>query len=129
MVQKVQIVHNTNQSDCLSLQSLSSDQHIYFSFSGTMLVKTNRIARIFSRKLMKAGRVRFLATEWQYIMIVCIILTEIMTCLLWVLAFDSPQIELQQDIGGKYRVITCSYTKGTQGLVMWGTFNFGKSVE
>ncbi|XP_022796516.1 metabotropic glutamate receptor 2-like [Stylophora pistillata] len=40
--------------------------------AGTLLTKTNRISRIFNRKLLKTGTPSFLSKKWQVLMVLCL---------------------------------------------------------
>ena len=44
--------------------------------AGTLLTKTNRISRIFNRKLMKTGAPSFLSKKWQLLMVICLAVVE-----------------------------------------------------
>lgn len=44
--------------------------------AGTLLTKTNRISRIFNRKLMKTGTPSFLSRKWQLLMVICLAVVE-----------------------------------------------------
>ena len=43
---------------------------------GTLLTKTNRISRIFNKKLIKTGTSSFLSKKWQLLMILCVCVLE-----------------------------------------------------
>ena len=91
-----------------------------------MLVKTNRIARIFSKSIMKR-RTRFLSTNWQYIMILCIVLVEEAICMVWYLALVPPHVESGLYIDNVARVLTCGYSGSSKGLTIWSSYNAGIS--
>lgn len=44
--------------------------------AGTLLTKTNRISRIFNRKLLKTGTPSFLSKKWQLLMVICLAVVE-----------------------------------------------------
>ena len=44
--------------------------------AGTLLTKTNRISRIFNRKLSKTGAPSFLSKKWQLLMVICLAVVE-----------------------------------------------------
>ena len=44
--------------------------------AGTLLTKTNRISRIFNRKLLKTGTPSFLSKKWQVLMVMCLAVLE-----------------------------------------------------
>lgn len=44
--------------------------------AGTLLTKTNRISRIFNRKLSKTGTPSFLSKKWQVLMVLCLAVVE-----------------------------------------------------
>ena len=44
--------------------------------AGTLLTKTNRISRIFNRKLWKTGTPSFLSKKWQLLMVICLAVVE-----------------------------------------------------
>ena len=44
--------------------------------AGTLLIKTNRISRIFNRKLLKTGTPSFLSKKWQLLMVICLAVVE-----------------------------------------------------
>ena len=44
--------------------------------AGTLLTKTNRISRIFNRKLLKTGTPSCLSKKWQLLMVICLAVVE-----------------------------------------------------
>ncbi|KAK3741896.1 hypothetical protein QZH41_005102 [Actinostola sp. cb2023] len=59
---------------------------------GTLLTKTNRISRIFNRKLNHAGAPACLSKKWQVLMVVCIALIEITICGIYTFSSDTGRI-------------------------------------
>ena len=69
------------QPSDITCQIIPFSSGLCFSLvAGTLLTKTNRISRIFDRKLMKTGTPSFLSRKWQLLMITCLCLVECLIC-------------------------------------------------
>ena len=62
-------------------------------------------------------------------MIACIVAVEILICLLWEFALQSPTVTRALQSDGAKRMMTCSYGENTFGLVIWSIYNAGKHVS
>ena len=93
---------------------------------GTLLIKTNRIARIFSRKLFKKNHLRFLSLRSQYIMISTIVLVEIVICLAWEFLLSTPYITYSYGLTRDSHTMTCVYGKKMHGLGLYTIYNVGE---
>eukprot|EP00794_Sanderia_malayensis_P015244 gene15244-16818_t len=91
---------------------------------GTMLMKTNRIARIFSKQIMRRNT-RFLSSQWQYFMVFIMVAVEEAICLIWILALNPPHVSSEFFIDQVSRVYTCSFSDSNKGLGIWSFYNAG----
>ena len=93
---------------------------------GTLLIKTNRIARIFSRKLFKKNHLRFLSLRSQYMMISPIVLAEIVICLVWEFLLSTPHIVYSYGLTRDAHTMTCVYGEKMLGLGLYTIYNVGE---
>ena len=93
---------------------------------GTLLIKTNRIARIFSRKLFKKNHLRFLSLRSQYMMISSIVLAEIVICLVWEFLLSTPHIVYSYGLTRDAHTMTCVYGEKMLGLGLYTIYNVGE---
>ena len=88
-------------------------------------MKTNRIARIFSKKLFKKKTMRCLSIGWQYFMIACIISFDMLLSVLWVFIIHSPSLIEDEPVNGR-RLMKCSLgNKKVAGWIFWAIYNTG----
>ena len=87
---------------------------------GSLLTKTNRIARIFSVKSMRTGKANFLSNKWQLVFVcVCIILENSMATI-WIIASPAKVTRVTH---GSHQVILECVTDSVVGFIVWSTLN------
>ena len=91
--------------------------------AGTLLTKTNRISRIFNRKLMKTGTPSFLSNKWQLLMILCLCLVECIICAVMVFFTKTGSTLTISD--SKREVIKHCIDLPETGLAVWWVYNAG----
>lgn len=89
-------------------------------------MKTNRIARIFSRKLFRKRQLKCLSVNSQYVMIFTIVMVEVTICIVMELALNTPSLKYVENLRNDTRFISCVYSERLLGIAMWCTYNAGR---
>ena len=89
---------------------------------GSLLTKTNRIARIFSLKFMCTGKAYFLGTGWQIGFVWVCVLAGNMVVAAWVV-LEPPQLATVVYKNGQV-ALEC-LAKSMTGFAVWITYNVG----
>lgn len=87
---------------------------------GSLLTKTNRIARIFSMKTMRTGKTYFLSNKWQLVFVLLCVMMENSTAAIWIII--SPQ-RVARVTHGQYQVTLECVGESIVGVTIWATFN------
>lgn len=87
---------------------------------GSLLAKTNRIARIFSIKTMRTGKTYFLSNKWQLVFVCLCVMIENSTAAIWIII--SPQ-RVARVTHGQYQVTLECVGESIVGVTIWATFN------
>ncbi|EDO46638.1 predicted protein, partial [Nematostella vectensis] len=93
---------------------------------GTILIKTNRISRIFNEKLLQTGRIACLGNEWQLLLMGGIVAVEIIVCLCWVRGSSTtPFPEARYSVTSQEATLTCNLSASKIGFSVWLIYNAG----
>lgn len=97
-----------------------------FSSTGTILVRTNRVSRIFNEKLLRTGSVSCLGNYWQLFILGCLLTTEIVLSVGWVFG-SSNQVsqEVIYSKSSKDASLVCNLSGSQIGSSLWLIFNAG----
>lgn len=87
---------------------------------GSLLTKTNRIARIFSMKTMRTGKTYFLSNKWQLVFVWLCVMMENSIAAIWIII--SPQ-KVVRVTHGQYEVTQECAGESLVGVTIWATFN------
>ena len=87
---------------------------------GSLLTKTNRIARIFSLKTMRTGKAYFLGNKWQLLFVWLCVMIENSIAATWIII--SPQ-KLVRVTHGHHEVTLECVGESSVGVTIWATFN------
>lgn len=87
---------------------------------GSLLTKTNRIARIFSVKTMRSGKAYFLSNKWQLVFVLLCIMLENSTAAIWIII--SPRKAERVTYGQNEVTLEC-VGESSVGVTIWATFN------
>ncbi|KAL9980226.1 hypothetical protein ACROYT_G008781 [Oculina patagonica] len=87
---------------------------------GSLLTKTNRIARIFSMKTMRTGKTYFLSNKWQLVFVWLCVMMENSIAAIWIII--SPQ-KVVRVTHGQYEVTLECAGESLVGVTIWATFN------
>lgn len=87
---------------------------------GSLLSKTNRIARIFSVKTMRTGKTYFLSNRWQLVFVLLCIMMENSAAAIWIII--SPR-KAERVTYGQYEVTLECAGESLVGVTIWATFN------
>ena len=90
---------------------------------GTLLTKTNRISRIFNKKLIKTGTPSFLSKKWQLLMVLCVCLLECIICIGCVYTNDTGSRTVVS--ASKREVVKQCKEISDIGVAMWWAYNTG----
>lgn len=87
---------------------------------GSLLTKTNRIARIFSAKIMRTGNTNYLSNKWQRVFVGLCIVLENSFAALWIIT--SP-IKATRVSHGSHEVLIECMTDSMLGFTIWAAIN------
>jgi len=87
---------------------------------GSLLTKTNRIARIFSVKTMRTGKMYFLSNKWQLVFVFLCAMMENSTAAIWIII--SPRRAARVTHGQNEVTLEC-VGESLVGVTIWATFN------
>lgn len=87
---------------------------------GSLLTKTNRIARIFSVKTMRSGKTYFLSNKWQLVFVLLCVMLENSTAAIWIII--SPR-KAERVTHGQNEVTLECVGESSVGVTIWATFN------
>lgn len=87
---------------------------------GSLLTKTNRIARIFSLKSMRTGKANFLSNKWQLVFLWLCFMLENSIAATWITI--SPT-RVSRVTHGSHEVTLECVTDSVVGFTIWATFN------
>ncbi|XP_020608981.1 metabotropic glutamate receptor 2-like [Orbicella faveolata] len=87
---------------------------------GSLLTKTNRIARIFSVKTMRTGKTYFLSNKWQLVFVFLCAMMENSTAAIWIII--SPRKAARVTHGQNEVTLEC-VAESLVGVTIWATFN------
>ena len=87
---------------------------------GSLLTKTNRIARIFSVKSMRAGKLSFLSNKWQMAFVWVCFMLENSIAATWIIASPAKVVRVTH---GSHDVTLQCVTDSVVGFTIWATFN------
>ena len=99
------------------------------TLTGTILVRTNRVSRIFNEKLLRTGTIRCLGNHWQLFMLGCLLTTELILTIAWV--FSSPSHVFPEVIyseSSKDAFLVCNLAGNKIGFALWLIYNAGLVV-
>lgn len=92
---------------------------------GSILTKTNRIARIFGLNLMRTGKAHFLSTQWQIIFVlVCVLAGN--TVMALSITLEPPELRTVAYKTGQV-AMECS-TKSMTGFAIWISYSGGLAL-
>ncbi|XP_068697152.1 metabotropic glutamate receptor 2-like isoform X2 [Montipora foliosa] len=93
---------------------------------GTILLKTNRISRIFNAKLLQTGFVSCLGNYCQLFILGCLLATEIMVTIGWVFGSSGGVFhETIYSMSSEEAWIVCNLTGSEVGFSLWLIYNAG----
>ena len=87
---------------------------------GSLLTKTNGIARIFSVKSMRAGKLSFLSNKWQMAFVCVCFMLENSIAATWIIASPAKVVRVTH---GSHEVTLECVTDSVVGFTIWATFN------
>lgn len=87
---------------------------------GSLLAKTNRIARIFSLKTMRTGKAYFLSNRWQLVFVWLCVMMENSIAATWIIISPRKVVRVtyEQD-----KVTLECMGESVVGVTVWATFN------
>ena len=108
---------------------ISFPSSAFSSFPGTILIRTNRVSRIFNEKLLRTGKISCLGNHWQMFILGCLLITEIVLTVAWVFGSSSqvfPQVIYSK--ASKDASLICSLSGSHIGFSLWLIYNAGLVV-
>lgn len=101
-----------------------------FNSAGTILVRTNRISRIFNEKLLLTGTVSYLGNYWQLFILGCLLTIELVLSIFWVFGLSSTHVspEVIYSKSSKDASLVCNLTGSNIGFSLWLIYNAGLVV-
>lgn len=87
---------------------------------GSLLTKTNRIARIFSVKSMRNGKALFLSNKWQMVFVWVCVMLENSLAATWIITSPAKVARVAH---GSHAVTLECVTDSLVGFTIWATFN------
>ena len=100
-----------------------------FILTGSILIKTNRVSRIFNEKLLRTGTIRCVGNYWQLLILGCLLTTEIVLLIVWVFGSSSHVIpEVIYSESSKDASLVCNLTGSQIGFSLWLIYNAGLVV-
>ena len=99
------------------------------TFSGSILIRTNRVSRIFNEKLLRTGTINCLDNHWQLLILASLLTTEMALSVVWV--FGSSTTVLPQVIYSKNSEdasLICNLAGSQIGFSLWLIYNAGLVV-
>ena len=101
----------------------------FSSFPSTILIRTNRVSRIFNEKLLRTGKIGCLDNHWQMFILGCLLSTETVLTVAWVFC-SSSQVLMQviYSKASKDASVICSLSGSHIGFSLWLIYNAGLYV-
>lgn len=94
--------------------------------TGTILIRTNRVSRIFNEKLLRTGTIRCLSNYWQLFILGCLLTTEFGLSIAWVFGPSASVFkEVIYSESSKDASLVCNLTGSQIGFALWLIFNAG----
>ena len=92
---------------------------------GTILIKTNRISRIFNEKLLQTGQASFLGNQWQFLLTGSLIVIELAVSFGWVYGNSAPHPRIIYHESAKEASLVCDLAASEVGFSVWLIYNAG----
>lgn len=102
----------------------------YFkTFSGSILIRTNRVSRIFNEKLLRTGTINCLDNHWQLLILASLLTTELALSVVWVFGSSTPVFpEVIYSQTAKEASLVCNLGGSQIGFSLWLIYNAGLVV-
>ena len=85
-------------------------------------MKAKHIARMSSNNHHHSWVIK---KQWQYFIIACIVLMDLIVSLIWMFTFEKPRLE-DFVVDHKRRELSCNYGNSFKGVILWCFYNGGK---
>lgn len=99
------------------------------TLTGTILIRTNRVSRIFNEKLLQTGKIGCLGNHWQLFILGCLLTTELALSIFWVFGSSiQMSAEIIYSQSSKDASLVCNLTGSKIGFSLWLIYNAGLVV-
>ena len=96
------------------------------NLTGTILIRTNRVSRIFNEKLLRTGTISCLSNYWQLFILGCLLTTELALSIAWVFGPSTNAFkEVIYSESSKDASLVCNLTGSQIGFALWLIYNAG----